>query len=539
MRTTGRLCHEDFVPVWLRISVVSIVVLGIFFRLYHIDRKVFWEDEILGAVHSLGYTEKGIVAKSTSFAVASDVQRFIRPNPTLGVRQTVDSLAAEDPQHAPAYYVVSHFWTQRFGASVSEMRTPAAIFGVLVLPCVFWLALELFGSLSTALIAVALVAASPFFVLYAQEAREYSMWSAATAIQGAVFLRAIRLRSSALWIAYGLVTAASLYVYLLTGLVALGLTVYLLIRERGRFTRALGLCIIAEFGALVFFTPWLEAIRTSSGFMQGMSTILTSKLSPVDIVRVFARDLRQVFFDIGWSHLGPFGSSSLDAVFTVILLALCGYALFSLVRRTPFSVWGFVAIGLCASMMPLLLHDLFVRGNFVYQARYFLPLLLGIQLAVAALFGRTLLDRTSSATVRTASAALLSLVFTGELISCAISSQAVTWWNKDDERTPAVAAIINESHKPLVISDYFSPTILELSLYLDPAVPVRLNLKCAQCVLPSTNVTFDTSGYQSVFAVQAPKSEKDARYRWVDPFPFPAQPSPLNMFAVISPSGRD
>ncbi len=537
MATIGRPRSDEFAPLWLCLCVAFIVVVGIFFRFYHLDRKVFWEDEILGAIHAFGYTEAEIVAASPRLTDASDVQHYLEPSASRGVMKTISSLAVEDPQHTPGYYVVTHLWTQRFGGSVEALRTPAAIFGVLILPCVFWLAFELFGSLPSAIIAVALVAVSPFYVLYAQEAREYSMWTTAIALDAVVFLRAVRSGAPALWIAYSVVTAAALYVYPLTGLVALGFAAYLLIRDRGRLSRTMLACILATIVALALFAPWVKAMVTSTGVGRGMSAIFTSKLSAAQVARIFARDIRLVFFDIGTLHLGPLGHSAVDAALTLITVGLCAYAIVALIRSTPYAVWGFVVIGLCLSMMPLLLRDLLERGNFVYQGRYFLPLLLGLQLAVAALFGRVLFGRAAGGAARTVCALILVATLVGEVCSCAVASQATTWWNKDYERAPAVAALVNGARKPVVVSDYFTPSILELSLYLNSAIPMRLNLKCAQCEsYPHADVTFATGGYQNVFALQAPDAPRSARYRWIDPTPFPRQISPLNMFSNVSPA---
>ena len=186
-------------------------------------------------------------------------------------------------------------------------------------------------------------------------------------------------------------------------------------------------------------------------------------------------------------------------------------------------------------MMPLLLRDLLVHGHFVYQARYFLPLLLGAILALAALFGRVLFGRASGRAARTVCAVLLTIILAGEALSCAVASQATTWWNKDDERAPAVAALVNAAPDPLVISDYFTPSILELSLYLNPAIPMRLNLKCAQCASSArAGVPFATGGYHNVFVVQALDPPSGVRYRWIDPITFPGQVRPLNMFATVS-----
>jgi uncharacterized membrane protein len=120
------------VPVarWLRITVTLAVLLGIFFRFYHLDRKVFWEDEILGAVHMLGYTEAEIVEASPHLKDASAVQHFLHASAPIGhlaLTDTVRSLAIEDPQHPPVYYLATRLWVSLFGSSPAAIRSLSAV----------------------------------------------------------------------------------------------------------------------------------------------------------------------------------------------------------------------------------------------------------------------------------------------------------------------------------------------------------------------------------------------------------------------------
>lgn len=54
------------------------ILIGIFFRFYNISHKTFWEDEIIGTVRMLGYTEAEIVKAAPTFHTARDIQRFSR-----------------------------------------------------------------------------------------------------------------------------------------------------------------------------------------------------------------------------------------------------------------------------------------------------------------------------------------------------------------------------------------------------------------------------------------------------------------------------
>src|SRR5579862_5104566 len=87
------------------------IVVGVCFRSYDLGGKTFWGDEILGVVRMLGYTEAEIVSAGPSIRTADDVQAYFRlsgprntgPRPLVA---TVQSLASEDPQHPPAYYLM-------------------------------------------------------------------------------------------------------------------------------------------------------------------------------------------------------------------------------------------------------------------------------------------------------------------------------------------------------------------------------------------------------------------------------------------------
>jgi uncharacterized membrane protein len=520
---------------WLLLTVAITVVLGVFFRFYQLDRKVFWEDEILGVVHMFGYTEAEVVEASPKLANAAAVQRYVRLG-SAGERRplaaTVRSLAVEDPQHPPLYYLAGRLWAQVFGSSAAAIRSLPALFGVLVLPCAYFFCLELFGSSSIALIAVALVAVSPFFVLYSQEAREFSMWTVVILLNALLFLRASRSHAALPWTAYAAITALAFYIYPLSGLVVLGFGAYLLLRDRCRVTKILIAYATASLAAFAAFIPWLLLMASSGGVERGMSGISRGRLSPGAIALVFARDLRSPFVDFGSFHVGPLSSTAVNFGLTIFVFALVAYALTALVRGQRFAVWGFVVVGLCLPMAPLLLRDLLIGGNFVYQARYFTPLLLGVQLAVAALFGGTIYGA-----ARRTGLTLFAVVLTGEILSCIVSAGADTWWNKDYERTASVAEIVDRSARPMIVSDYFSPSVLALSFYLDPRVALRLNLRCAQCTAPITAGLSDPtpriSDFDMVFMLQLAATPENAHQRWINPKQFPRHPRPLNMFLAI------
>ncbi len=74
----------------------------------------------------------------------------------------------------PLYYVLLHGWMQVFGTGTVAVRALSGLFAVAALPLV-WVAGRRVGGRPTAHAALVLLAASPFAVRYATEARMYSM----------------------------------------------------------------------------------------------------------------------------------------------------------------------------------------------------------------------------------------------------------------------------------------------------------------------------------------------------------------------------
>lgn len=152
---------------WLRVFIVLLLVLGVFFRFANLGLKVYWEEEAFTSLRISGYTESELIQqvfKGQEIGI-ENLQKYQRPNPEKSVIDTIKGLAVEEPQHTPLYFIMVRLWVQLFGNSVAVTRSLSAVISLLVFPCVYWLCRELFESPLTAWIAVALIAVSPFHVL--------------------------------------------------------------------------------------------------------------------------------------------------------------------------------------------------------------------------------------------------------------------------------------------------------------------------------------------------------------------------------------
>lgn len=151
-------------PKELRVVIVILLVLCIFFRFANLGQKVYWIDESYTSLRISGYTESEFIQQVADGKIRDIkyLQKYQRINSEKSVVDTVKGLALEEPQLAPLYFVATRLWVQMFGDSVAVTRSMSAVFSLLALPCMYWLCLELFGSSLTAWLAVSLLAVSPF-----------------------------------------------------------------------------------------------------------------------------------------------------------------------------------------------------------------------------------------------------------------------------------------------------------------------------------------------------------------------------------------
>ena len=140
-----------------------------------------------------------------------------------------------------------------------------------------------------AAVAIALLAVSPVQVLYAQEAREYSLWACEIVLASGLFLQALSVsprsgRSHFCWLAYGSAIAFGLYTTLLTGLVIIAHGVYLLpmLLKRGAWPW-LSRWIAAVASAVLLFLPWIVVAAEARQKLNSV-TAWTQVPAPLEIL---------------------------------------------------------------------------------------------------------------------------------------------------------------------------------------------------------------------------------------------------------------
>ncbi|MBE9030199.1 glycosyltransferase family 39 protein [filamentous cyanobacterium LEGE 11480] len=497
----------------VRFIPIVIITLGIVFRISHLDAKVYWGDEVYSSLRIFGHSTQTLVKTvATSQPVSAEIlQQFQQKSPSLGVADTVKVLAKEDAHLPPLYFVLARLWADVFGDSIVALRSLSVLFSLLALPCFYGLALELFGQVSVAWMMVLLAVSSPVQLVFAQEARFYSLWVLTTALASWCLLRALRQKTWMSWGIFTLTLILNLYGQFLALLTLAGYGVYVLLTHywgqqqpivtgnataidapasdalppgyvgrpfyamRGEASgataamgataasgiaasvslpsfdlwrwRSVGQFMLASGLGVLAFVPWLWIYLTRT--QVNNHDRIDQSTSLVNLARSWFVNFSRLFIDFNWDAASPKPVLLVLALATLGCVAVVAWALYRMCREVPLQTSLFVIV--LIGLIPLLLVKMALHGAF--PARYLLPTYMGIHLALAYGLGTRLSVLTNPPQRRVYSAIAAAILGVG-LLSCASNVNAEAWWHKQFSNcNPAIARRVNQATRPLIISD--------------------------------------------------------------------------------------
>lgn len=467
-------------------ALLLVLALGVYFRCADLGGRLYWFDETWTATllsgHSYGELRKTVFNNRETDR--EELQRYQHVGPGPGVLGTLVSVARDDPHNPPLYPLLLRLWAGALGDSVAMRRALSALFSVLALPLAWWLGRELFDSTRVGWLAAGLVAVSPLHVLYAQEARSYSLFALTTLASSLALLRALRLARWQDWALYSVAATAGLYTHLLfllvmaTHAVWVVATVSWLGPKPFRLPAPLSRYLWAALAALAAFFPWVLVVLRRARLAQAMVRWTTEDPGAASLVKSWVAGLGRVFFDVPAVLAGVPGEDQGDALAYAPLAVGClisACALLFLCRRAPRRGWLPVLTLALLPALPLIVADVTLGGRRSAIPRYLFPSFLGVQLAVAYLLARGT-DSTGVLRRRLHQGGVVILLV-GGLVSCAVNSRVAVPWHRPNNRdTPAVAAALNRCQRPLVITTTSGPNaahMFVLSYLLEPKVRIR------------------------------------------------------------------
>jgi uncharacterized membrane protein len=441
----------------LRVVLAIVIILGIAFRFISLDRKVYWHDEVYTSMRAAGYTRGEIDRElfQNKIIPASDLQKFQQIKPNSTEADTIASLKSEDPQHPPLYFLIARLWMQLFGGSITASRLLPALLSLASLPLMYKLAMELFGSKTIAWISTALLAISPFDILFAQTARQYGLLTTLIIGSSGSLLKALRISTWKNWLIYGVSVAMGLYTHPFFGLTLIGHTVFVLIGRRNVETNrwitqpiSQGIRRWSGFGmavaiALFLYLPWIQVLLTNS--QRAANTTDWARIpQPFSyLAKLWTLSFTSLFIDLDFGFDNPW-----TILARVPFVLLIFGAFYILCCTTPRRAWLFIITSTLVSFLILVIPDLVLGGKRSAVSRYLISCYPGIQLAVAYLLARGL--RTGKVFWSSVGA----IVLVASILSCSTSAFAQTWWSKDlsyDNAT--VARLVNAAQNPILVSD--------------------------------------------------------------------------------------
>ncbi|MFO0547355.1 MAG: glycosyltransferase family 39 protein [Polyangiaceae bacterium] len=462
---------------WVTALFVGVVIFGVFVRFYGLGEKLLWHDEVATRIFAAGYTHddwKSELLTGRVFDV-SEVQRFQRMSPDRSVLKVIGVLAKDDPHHPPLYYVLACLWATVAGVEIGPLRGLSVLFGLAMLPGLYWLARELGGDRRVGQMAVALGSVSPFFILYSQEAREYSLWALTTVLASAALLRGLRseVRSArealVTWAPYTVATVAELYTSFSSAWVILAHITYVLIRYRFRLTRMSVGAAGALFAAGVAVLPWaVNLIRNFEVFEISMRWSKEIVIPNRSLLRLLALNTSRTIADF-W----PDTDTPLSYVVVALATGVVVWSLVAVARNTPITTSAFILALVGLPIGLLLVPDLVFGGIRSISMKYLTPAWVGVLLALAfALAGeRKEAPPRAGLGGRVRAALAVAVLVTAAASAWSNARQQSVWTKGLSFQLPAVAAHVNRSKAPLVVGnlEHYNPgNMLALSVLLAP-----------------------------------------------------------------------
>lgn len=454
---------------WFKALIILVLGLSIILRFVDLDQKVYTTDEVRGVLRIVGYTSQEFNEQVYNGRIISnrEIQKYQRPTSEKTVSDTLKALAG-NPEHPPLYYFISRFWIEGLDNPVGA-RVLSALISLFIFPALYWLCLELFEQPLFGWTAIALVAVSPFYLMLAQEARQYSLWTVLTLVSSASLLRGLQTLSKTSWVTYAVAIALGLYTHLFFVFVLLTHGLYVLLTKSIR-SKATIFYLISSLSGCATFIPWVWVIlKNSSRVKDTTHWVASLNMSLIDRFAYWQGNLSSIFL--------RFQDLKITQLASFVVLILVGYAIYFLCRHTPKKVWLFVLLLISVTALAQVIPDLLWGGRRSLLSRYLVPSYLGIYLAVAYLFTHQLFKIQAKVGQQRLWRSIFAIVLSVGILSCAASAQARDWSKGSSSINLQVAPLINQAPQSLIISDTNLTFILPLSYLLKPETQFQLFAK--------------------------------------------------------------
>jgi uncharacterized membrane protein len=311
-------------------------------------------------------------------------------------------------------------------------------------------------------------------MLVAQNTTQYSLWTVTILLSAISLLRAIRKNTLKSWLWYSLSLALTFYTHLFSATVAIAQALYVILLERLKITRTVVSYILAAVGSLVLFSPWLFVIFTNLDKIDRNNRYYRQfQTNIIEISQTLFRHTGHVFVDFFHRR------GRLESALHLLILLLAIYSLYYLIRYTSRKVWLFLITLIFVPALFQIVPDLLTPSIRSLQARYYLPVFLGMQMAISYLIASYIGSKSPKNWLHYLGQQIL-LIFLLLGIVSGIFLGLTPDGALDDQRGTAsganleIAPVLNSMSKPIVISDNTPSFFLALSYLVNDRVKFQL-----------------------------------------------------------------
>ena len=294
--------------------LLLILLLGFALRVYQIDRLPFRGDEVF------------------------TLNKWVN-QPIL---TTLNSPVVIDDPHPPLAYAIFNFWGILLGDSEFSLRILPTLINTLGIAAAYALGAFFFSPRHGVLMAL-FWAVHPFQIWHAQDARNYALWSAFSALALWFALVALKKQRPIWWTAYIAVAAIAAYLYYLELLMIAALNLYVLVAYRRDLSR-LRAWVGAQITLTFLLGLWFIQGRLFAGGSYPGTTIdfdpgalLVLFLPALNFGRTLSPDLMRwlwvpllVIFSLGFYRLWRSHKPIALFVALVVFVPMCVLSLVSL-----------------------------------------------------------------------------------------------------------------------------------------------------------------------------------------------------------------
>jgi uncharacterized membrane protein len=233
---------------------ILITLIGISFKFYRLDYKLFWIDEISTIQHTSGIPDGGY----TGSVPINEIKNISFYKDLLHLNKQPLTISSElkgllkSRNLNPLHYPFLMLWHRIVGDEPVDFRLFSVFIFILTLPFLFLLSRSLFDSNLAGWIAVSLYAVSPFIHLFAQEARYYILWSFILIVLHYLFLEGMKRADIKWWAGYAFAVALSLYASPVSSIIIFGHMIFVLLTRKDLIKVSV-ICIAAGF---ILYLPW-------------------------------------------------------------------------------------------------------------------------------------------------------------------------------------------------------------------------------------------------------------------------------------------